>query len=74
LGTKGRAQEESSADGASAENRVATLRALLALHGGHALVELDDGSFAVSKWGLSRRLETLAELEQCARHVGVPVS
>ena len=56
----------------SVAKKVATLRALMALHGGHELVELDDGSFVVSMRNLSRRCATIAEVEQFAKRIGVP--
>lgn len=67
-----RAQREAVADERSVAKKVATLRAMLALHGGHELIELDDGSFVVSKWNLTRHCATIDEVEQFAKRIGVP--
>lgn len=72
VGTSGRAQREEAADDQSVAKKIATLRALMALHGGHELVELDDGSFVVSMRNLSRRCATIVEVEQFAKRIGVP--
>jgi hypothetical protein len=70
--SENRAQETKAADASSVSKRVATLRALLGLHGGHELIELDDGSFAVAKWNLHRRCATIEVVEQFARRIGCP--
>ena len=49
---------------------VATLRALLALAGGHAVHELAGGGFLVAWRGHQRHCHDLAELEAHARRVG----
>lgn len=67
-----RAQRENAADEHSVAKKIATLRALMALHGGHELIELEDGSFVVSRWNLSRRCATIGELEQFAKRIGIP--
>lgn len=46
------------------------LRALLALHSGHAVYQLADGGFLVAWKALSRECRDLAELEAHARRVG----
>jgi hypothetical protein len=50
---------------------VSTLRAALALAGGHVVVEHADGSFTVWRWGLSRDLPDIEALRDFALQVGV---
>lgn len=64
--------EQKQADAQSVAKKIATLRALMALHDGHELIELDDFSYVVCKRGLSRRCATIAEVEQFAKRIGVP--
>jgi hypothetical protein len=52
--------------------RISTLRAQLAVHGGHELIELDDGALLISKWNLSRRCDDLDQVTEFARRIGVP--
>lgn len=49
---------------------LATLRAVLALHGGHVVHELDDGAFLVTWRAFSRECRDLDDLEAHARRVG----
>ena len=49
----------------------ATLQAKLALAGGYVLLELSDGSFMVSRWGLlSRTLPDLYAVSRFAERIG----
>lgn len=50
---------------------VATLVARAAL-AGYELVELADGSFIASRWGMFRSLDHMAAVEQFLRRVGAP--
>jgi len=50
----------------------ARLAALLALHGGHALMQLDDGTLMVTRWNLSRHFADLQAVAQFARQLGAP--
>jgi hypothetical protein len=54
-----------------ASKQLSTLRALLAIHGGHVVHELPEGGFLVCWRGLSRECHDLVELEAHARRVGV---
>lgn len=55
---------------AEGRKRLATLRAVLALHGGHVVHELADGAFLVTWRAFSRECRDLADLEAHARRVG----
>lgn len=57
------------ADDDAAGKALATLRALLAMHG-HTLHELSSGGFLVTKWGLCRELPDLRSAAQFARQIG----
>ena len=58
------------ADAADGRKRLATLRAVLALHGGHVVHELADGAFLVTWRAFSRQCRDLADLEAHARRTG----
>lgn len=55
---------------ADRRKHLATLRAVLALHGGHVVHDLADGSYRVTWRAFSRECRDLAELEAHARRVG----
>lgn len=55
---------------AAERKRLATLRAMLALHGGHVVHELPGGAFLVTWHAFSRECRDLAELEAHAHRVG----
>jgi hypothetical protein len=55
---------------ADGRKRLATLRAVLALHGGHVVHELADGTYLVTWRAFSRECCDLADLEAHARRVG----
>lgn len=50
----------------------ARLAALLALHGGHSLVRLDDGTLMVTRWNLAKYCADLQTVAQFARQLGAP--
>ena len=55
---------------ADSRKRLATLRAVLALHGGHVVHELAGGTFLVTWRAFSRECHDLDDLEAHARRVG----
>jgi hypothetical protein len=46
------------------EKREATLRANLALAGGHVLQRKEDGTYRIMRWGLARDLDDLDAVER----------
>lgn len=50
--------------------RFEDLRARLALAGGFELHRMDDGTFVVRRWGLTRELADLAAVEAFLQRVG----
>lgn len=48
---------------------LATVKAELAIKG-HAVFDLSDGAFLVTRWGLTRRCADLAGLQDFARQIG----
>jgi len=64
-----RAQGEEST-GIVREKRLSSLRAQLAIHGGHVVHELHDASFLVCWRGYSKALPDLQALANFARQVG----
>lgn len=72
-GSDGAVEKRENPDCAAAADdrkRLATLRAVLALHGGHVVHKLADGSYLVTWRAFSRECRDLAELEAHARRVG----
>ena len=61
---------DSAADADAQRKAFEDLRARLALAGGHALLELSDGSYLVTKWNLCRPLPDLAAVRAFLRMVG----
>lgn len=49
--------------------QIATLKAEMALRG-HAVFDLADGAFLVTRWGLTRRCADITELAAFARQIG----
>lgn len=65
LGEQGKSDTADSATASDARRKAFEgLRAQLALAGGHALHELSDGSYLVTRWNLSRPLADLAAAER----------